>query len=440
MEPVVEPYTDHPPGYALYIIPFLAFFGDPLLAAAVAHGMAVALFFVSVAFFFHVLGLPYHLRIAGHLLFALLPTFQLVFGNYWTEPLFMATTLAGGAYTVRACSTSTWMNWWLAAICFFLASSLKIVGVLNLTWFLFPLLVTRQARRSKTILAVLACTLPVLIWFTRNQLRYGRISYSHLLGEPDLADTLLRPLYFFRDEFFAVSIAPWSSPILMIAACALLLMPWMFHRGFWREAWRSTHAQLLYVLLVHFFGLWFLSVVTFFSILDDRLLSPSIALGIITVLHAIQIVPKETSKAVRLALGAAPFVFLLLCGHTARPALASERPSAGPLAIAQAWQEIEALGVLANSSHFYSDRDFRHQLYADRPQRILWDTTSLVQPGAMKALLQKGTDPFFVLHANGPELRAVERAMRSDGVGLERLHHPSSGLVVLRSMAASSSP
>lgn len=440
MIPAVEPFTDHPPGYALYLLPFLAVFGEPFLAATVAQGLAVVLLFAALAFLLRTLAIQPILRVAGYLLITLLVPFQLIFDHYWTEPLFIAATMAGGTCAMRAWTSDQWRWWWWAAACFFLATSFKIIGVFNIVWCVAPLFATHNARLRKALLVLTACTLPTVLWFARNQLRYGRISFSHLLGEPNFNDTFLRPIHYLVEDLFAVPSAVWLSPLLILVVAGILLLPFVRQPMRWSDLLRSTHIWITGVFVVHFVGIWLLSLVAFFSILDDRLLAPSMALGIVAVLFAIQHTAERSATWAQKALLAAPFLFVAIAGHSRWPcqqgcALRSPVP-----AEAAGWETIRRAGLLKGATHFYSDRDFRHQLFADIPQRIVWDTTLVTDPRALAALLGEGNRPFFVFHTDCPERKALERGLLRSGVRLQQLLLPKADLVVLHQGAAITTP
>jgi hypothetical protein len=84
------------------------------------------------------------------------------------------------------------------------------------------------------------------------------------------------------------------------------------------------------------------------------------------------------------------------------------------------WHELEQVEQARLSSHFYSDRDFLHQIFAGIPQRIFWDTSILRDPQAIRALLMSGHAPFILLRQGSWEDGAVGELMASGQVPLER--------------------
>ena len=428
--PEVEPFTDFPPGYSLYLIPFLAWFREPYLASAWAHATTILAFFGALSFLFH--GLRWHvlLRMAGYLTVTVFTTYPVLYAHYWTEPLFIACTLAVGGCIIRTFRSHDRRPWYWAAAFAFLASTLKIIGVFNLAWFAIPLLRTHHGRTQRAVLAVAACTAPVLIWFARNLLTYGTVSHSHLMGAPDLNDTLLRPIVFLLHDLFRISGPLWPSYLVLLVAVTCFVLPLRRMTGPAIARIATVHGMLLLATCVHLGGIWLLSLVTFFSILDDRLLSPSITLGMIAILNGIHLLSLGQRWWVRTILLLMPFLFLGLSRHTTRLSSPFQMRTFHVPPEAAAWEDIQASGMVDRASHFYSDRDFRHQLYARIPQRILWDTTNVGDEQRIRELLRTGDHPFFVMHEASDELKALEAGLAGSSIELERTIHPEAGLVV----------
>ena len=428
--PVVEPFTDFPPGYSLYLLPFLLVFKEPFLAAAVAHAVTIVALFSALVFLFRSLGWPPFLRITGYLVVSVFSTYPILFAHYWTEPLFIASTLMVGACMIRSCRTDKRSLWYWAAAFAFMASSLKIIGAFNLAWFVIPVLRSHHGRRSRSVLAIAACSAPSILWFGRNLFQYGTISHSHLLRALDLNDTLLRPLNFLTDELLRISGPVWPSFVVLAGVVTCIVLPFWTRTGPWTERIATPQGLLVLAVCVHFVGIWALSLVTFFSLLDDRLLSPSITLGMIATLNGIHLVTQGRPRAVRIALLVPPLLFLLNAHHTTRPPSPINSRTFTIPPEAMAWDDIRMRGVLDGASHFYSDRDFRHQLYARIPQRILWDTTILGDEQRIHDLLRTGDRPFFVMHEGSDELQALDSGLARSGIELERTTYPDAGLVV----------
>jgi len=428
--PVEEPFTDFPPGYALYLVPFLLIFKEPYLAATVAHAITIAALFGSIFSLFRTLHWPILLRIAGYLIVSVLTTFPIIYTHYWTEPFFIACTLATGTAMIRRTHREDRRNWYWAAGFAFMASSLKYIGVFNLIWFAIPIMHATAGRVQRTLLALTACTAPVLLWFSRNLLTHGWVSHSHLAHVHGSEYTLARPFYFLIHELLRINERLWPSFVVLLFAVVLTLFPFARMKGRWMQRLATPHGLLTLAALTHFWGLWALSLVTSFSLLDDRLLSPSISLAMVVVLNGIHVSVKERTRPIQRMAVLGPFLFLLVAHHTTRPPSPFNSRNFSPPPEAAAWERIKDAGTLDEASHFYSDKDLRHQLYARIPQRIIWDGKYLSDARSIDALLQIGSRPFFVLHHFTDEARVMEQALDGCRTPLKRTTYPEAGLVV----------
>jgi len=419
LSPQVEPFTDYPPGYTLFLVPFLTFAKDPLIAAAWAQACSILVCFVGLAFLLRTIKLPFVLRIGGYLLFAALSNFPLIYSYFWTEPLFLGLSLLGGAFALRmGLDRSPWFTTWLAALCFLFASSIKVIGVFNFAWFLVPLLQHRPFQWRLALGMASACTVPLVIWFARNFVVYGQFSYSHRIGETHLKAELLVPLNVITHDLIPVFDERWTGPFMLIILCVILLAPLTLPKTAVAKAVtvreRSIHLKLVLVLATHFFGIWVLSLISHFSEMDDRLLSPSIAFAVIAGLSGLQRVGEFSGKVLGAIAYSAPFAFLLTAMHVTIPRIGSAVPDFEYPPEAELWDRIDAEGFSTGASHYYSDRDFRHQIFSPLPHRILWDTTAYGSSQAIRALATTGTRPFFIFDTTSVELDLFERALRTD--------------------------
>jgi hypothetical protein len=435
LAPEVEPFTDYPPGYALYLIPFLALFKEPYLAATVAHALAVSCFFLGLGFLARTLRWNILLRIALYLAATVFATFQIIQAAYLTEPLFIACTVSLAACTLRIVRNGEARLWWWAAAFAFVASSLKIIGVFNLIWFVVPVMRTSDRRTRNSIVSVVACWLPVLLWFARNQLMYGQISFSHLLGAVELKYTLLCPIHFFMDQAARIAEPWWPSLLVLLIVLLFMAAPLVLAKGSVRQRLSGPQATLCAAFAMHFFGIWIVSLVAYFSHLDDRLLSPSIMLGMVATLNGINEVSRRVMRSARLPLFLAPYLFLALAWHTATPPSPLAHRTFTIPAEAEAFQRIRRSGIIDGASHFYSDRDYRLQLYARIPQRIIWDTAVVATGEGLEQLLRTGTRPYFLMHVDSPEHEALQRGIATSGLLLDRTFDQASGLVLYTSPA-----
>lgn len=62
------------------------------------------------------------------------------------------------------------------------------------------------------------------------------------------------------------------------------------------------------------------------------------------------------------------------------------------------WQELRTRTYVSNASHFYSDDDFLHQLFVEKPHRIIYDN-QIREPDVVQRIRATGGHFFFVLHS-----------------------------------------
>jgi hypothetical protein len=96
------------------------------------------------------------------------------------------------------------------------------------------------------------------------------------------------------------------------------------------------------------------------------------------------------------------------------------------------WRDIHELEWTRSATHFYSDRDFVHQVFAGIPQRIIWEPSVLRDPGAVAAFLGSGENPFFLLREGIWEAGRLEEMMASGQVPLEKIEFSRYGFVLYR--------
>ena len=53
---------------------------------------------------------------------------------------------------------------------------------------------------------------------------------------------------------------------------------------------------------------------------------------------------------------------------------------------------------LMKVSHFYSDQDFTHEIFANRPQRIILDENQIEITGFLPSIMAKGVCPFVLVN------------------------------------------
>ena len=82
------------------------------------------------------------------------------------------------------------------------------------------------------------------------------------------------------------------------------------------------------------------------------------------------------------------------------------------------WEELAKRDDLAGSSHFYTNINFRHQIFCDKPRKIIWNVNYDDSAEKTGWLMHYGTRPFFLLDRGDPLVENLE--MQRIELGLER--------------------
>jgi hypothetical protein len=225
LEPVPEPYTDYPPGFPIYLVPFLIVFRDPGLAAFAAQAVSILLCYGGLSFIMNVLRLGLSYRVAGHLFLCVFATFPCIFQFLWTEPLFIALSLFCGGFALLTLMPGSKKVYWISGMVLLgLASAVKVIGIFNLAWFVLPIWRAQQRRLALSTLVVLSCVAPLFAWFLRNQLLYGQISRSHGLGSTLMLDKVLVPLLFLKNNVLPLTFSSTPGVAIVCLLCVILLV------------------------------------------------------------------------------------------------------------------------------------------------------------------------------------------------------------------------
>jgi len=479
--PAIEPYTEQPPGFPLFLVPFLLIFKQPVTAAAVAQSFAIVLLYSAVYVLTQDFGAKPFFQIVCGLVITLFWPLQYVFANVISETLFIALTLWSIHFLVASQSgRQSRYYWYIALLCAAAASLTRMVGLLMLGVFILASWVRGKSRSSSIVSSVLFVVGPVIAWFLRNKILYGSTSVTHTVYDHLAWDKLFLELVFIldstsRNAFVIVFIAafgllclaapfigplqPWVSRIsfkrpstvsvftilltilgaavavialtadrlgfggdpeiglkqLVIASLGIMvvLAAWLKNTNIfeyvraWKEnydwnRWKTKYFYTFGIIflagLSHFFGITALSVVTPFSDLTDRLLSPSLTLlllsGLLGMYTLISIIPARFFSVPVYGIGLvlillSPFFLTTGIGFHIGIHIPPEQ---------ELWKEIYALPGISNASHFYSDYDFTHEIFVNMPQRIILIEDQIDEKGFLSNILSFGHCPFVLVN------------------------------------------
>lgn len=480
--PAIEPYTEQPPGFPLFLVPFLLIFKGPVAAAAVAQSFAILIFYSAVYALTIDLEAGPFFQVLCALVFTLFWPLQAVFSTAESETLFIALSFLTVHFIVASRFSPKIRYYWLAALlCAAAATLTRTVGALMLL--VFVLASWRQAK-SRWILMALSVIFvvgPWVAWSLRNKILYGSISMTHVVNDHIAFEKLFPELVFLLDLvsrnafvilfmiIFVVlclsapligPVYPWIRQIRfsfnhfkihpltillsllgltvtfvslaadrlgfggdpeiglkqVAIAClgiVIALLPWWRRTNIssYIHAWKmnydrnrlntrpmATFGLLFLAGLSHFWGITGLSLVTPFSALETRLLSPSLALllfsGLAGMYFLLRLVPGKIYLA---SIYIIAFSLILLSPFFVTTGLPFQPGIRIPPEQAL-WKEIYALPGISKATHFYSDYNFTHQIFGNRPQRIILDVDQIASPGFLSRIMATGQCPFVIVN------------------------------------------
>jgi hypothetical protein len=133
------------------------------------------------------------------------------------------------------------------------------------------------------------------------------------------------------------------------------------------------------------------------------LLAPSLALllfaGLAGMHYLISLVPTKSYKSAIYGVG---FSLILMSPFFLKTGLAFHI-GIRVLPEQQLWKEIYNFPGINKVSHIYSDQNFTHEVFANRPQRIILDESQIEQAGFLTSIMARGVCP-FVLVNQGEEM------------------------------------
>jgi hypothetical protein len=320
----------------------------------------------------------------------------------------------------------------------FAASWVKFSGIANAGWVIPALIQPRSTQRDAacrqphsscrrwglrwTAAAIAAIIAPLPIWLLRNALLYGAPTFSHQVFSTFHLENLAVPFRYLRG--MAAGFGPVGPILGAIVITIFFIYPFARPIG----TRRDTQTILLLGMASHFLVVWLPSLVASFDAVGERLMEPTLAMGVIAGLYGIDAASKDLQRSGwRYALTLLPFVLLITDG-TVR--LQVSQPFVDHLDYPEErilWQEIHNIEGFHQSTHFYSDGDFTHQVFAGIPQRIMWDPSVWEDPLALIALLGEGNRPFIVLREDGHEELVLERTIDAAGIIFGRIVPPPGG-------------
>lgn len=369
-----EIFSDYPPGFSILFIIFLLLFKSNLFAIAFSQCIYIFLFYSGIYILINKLKINIFLRIIIYLSIPFFSFYTPIINTYLTEILFISITLFIGAISINLINNSLdTKNWIIAILLISISTTIKFLGILNIFWLVVPFLtLSNNLFKSKIFaLGLIVISSPTLAWFARNLNYSNTLTQSHGLGSTFHSENLLAPFIFltttpFGREFQTILILNW---ILLI----ILMAP---------NKWRSLSGKnnkttlietsLYIVFITNFLGIYIFSVLTSINQLEFRLLSIPITILVILYFYKLDynfrikqwlVGPLLLPAIIIFALSPA-FSFHISNSYRFLPAQPEQ----------ELWGKIEMHPPLIGASIVYTDINFNHQIYSQKPQIILWQT------------------------------------------------------------------
>lgn len=157
--PGLIPYLEQPPGFPLFLVPFLVVFRDPMISTLIAQCACLGLFYVSLYLMAMRLKFSPFLRVVTLLLFTFAGPFRSIHDYYWTETLFIGLSIAAGVLAVGLLSgTGRSKDWVLFLLLLALSSLVRYTGIADLG-LVAPLVIQGDTLRASWRLLVHQFTL-----------------------------------------------------------------------------------------------------------------------------------------------------------------------------------------------------------------------------------------------------------------------------------------
>ncbi|MFH1194436.1 MAG: hypothetical protein V1720_01910 [bacterium] len=390
MQPEMEKYTEYPPGFPLYLSLFILIFRNQFLAAMIAQSVAIVLLFLSLHLVALRLDLKPFTKIVFFVFLTFLIPFKLITVNLWSETIFVSLALLGLNFSLKIINgDDTKRNWIYGALFLFLASWVRYIGILDVALFVVPILLSNRLRKKllRTLLIVLFVSAPVFLWFLRSKILYGITTESHGVGYSIDTARLMDPLIYLYKIFGWNKAIAWCFVLLF---AVILVFP-LFTKS--NQTQIVKHKHLLVVAVIYFIGTYLISLLASFDSLNHRILAPVIILGVIVLFSGVDLLYNILSNG---KYGIIVFIIPLLImmnmdlfNYNLELELSTKYPAEKLL-----WEKVEKIDQIKNSSHFYTDYNYKHQLFCKIPHRVIYFES--LTDEIINKLQSIGKNPFYI--------------------------------------------
>ncbi len=416
-DPVIVPYTAYPPGFPLYLSAFLPFFGDPIIAAAVAQSFSLTFFYLLIYQVTKAFQFSPFVRLSSLVFILGFSAFTQIQTGLLNEPLYISICLA-----TFLCALKLWEKpspkVWIFALCLvFIGGTIRWNGFANAAILIVPLWKDRSQRPIKLILLGLASTLPNITWFIRNKIQFGSTTNLYQF-RGILWDNVSVP--------FDFSVYRWGfGSIWILLFLNLIIFGPILFSYYRKKVNLPFYFIALFQGIIQFLAIYLLTLVVVVTPIDDRYLSPAAVFFVVLLFYSLDLVIKALPLKVRSTALPLLLIFVIVPGaiHTISKQSLSwigqlTRPPEQEL-----WQTIKTRPYYSAASHFYSDDNFIHQIFAQKIHRIIWGNILTNEPKLIESLWDKGNKPFFVMtHGSALHKYFVNEGGLKSGMKIESIN------------------
>lgn len=396
-EPKIEPYTEYMPGLPIFSAVFFLFTDNPDIVMLVMNSLSIVLVYLIVLLILYELGFNDSLKIIFLLFLTFFEPFRFICSNFWTETFFIFWSLLAALFALKLLKSDNKKYWILGCAAVALSAFIKMYGALNCAFFIIPF-ITHRKRFSKLITFIFFSSVFVIAWYIRNEITYGYFTSSHKIFEMYNASNILRP---FKWTLFLLGNNAIANVWALILFLICLSPAVLYFRKIINKTELAVWGVLVSGTIVNFLGIYILSLVSSFDYLESRLLAPVYILSFIVLFVSVKILYEASTprfSKIKYAFIALPLIFFIV-----NPAFTKDvetkieikYPSEHNL-----WNEINQSGIVKNSSHYITDFNYIHQIYGDKPQRIITRDFMFLDIAALNKIVNTGKAPFMVLRNN----------------------------------------
>lgn len=394
-EPEIEPYTEYMPGFPVFLSVMFLFTDNPDTVMLLMNSISIVLVYLMVMLLLTEIGFNSYFKIIFLLFLTFFEPFRFIYSYLWTETFFIFWSLLAAYFAVKLLKDDKRKYWVFGCIAVALSAFIKMYGVFNCAFFLLPFVLYKKKFFDVLIFIVLSSVF-VILWYIRNELMYGYFTLSHKIFGQLIESNITRP---FKWTLFLLG-NDKAANIWALVILTVFISPLFFY--YTRRIKNNMDLRIWSVFfiggLINFLGIYLLSLVSSFDYLESRLLAPVYILFLAGFMLSIKMLYETIANKTKYIFIALPLIFFTL-----NPAFTKETDTKINIHYAWEhglWDEINQKGIVKNSTHYITELNYIHQIYSEKPQRIIPHDFMFLDIGFLRKITDMGNAPFVVLRNN----------------------------------------